>query len=279
MRAGRQNDLVEKVRTEAASLRTFLSDLDEQAWTSESTSNGWTIEDVVAHLAGNIDNWTNNITRAVAGEFSPPEGQVFLSPGERASHPFGPAARESRQISGPKILDVFNAGHVRFQKVLETLDNEDWDKPCFHRRGVVTTKVFVGLQIQELALHGWDIRWGLDETAELSESSLPVLIDLIPRWIDTAFTTSVGLPTPVTYRFDVSGPVIVHHGLIVNSDSFDVLESDIKLPDVTFHCDTGNYILMMYGRLEIERAVQDGRLSFEGPMELAKHFNTWFKGF
>ena len=279
MRTGRQHDLIEKVRTEAASLRMFLSQLDERTWASESTSKGWTIEDVVSHLAGNIDNWTNNIIRAVDGEYSPPEGQAFLPPGERASHPFGPAARESRLISGPEILDVFNTGHVRFQKILETLDDEDWDKPCFHRRGVVTTDVFVGLQIQELSLHGWDIRWGFDETAELSESSLPVLIDLVPRWIDTAFTTSVALLTPVTYRFDVSGPVIVRQDLVITSDSYDVLESDMNPPDVVFHCDTGNYILMMYGRLEIERAIQDGRLSVKGSMELAKHFNTCFKGF
>ena len=75
---GRQNDLVEKVRTEASSLQMFLSHLDERTWSSESTSKGWTIEDVVAHLAGNIDNWTNNIIRAVAGDFTPPEGQAFL---------------------------------------------------------------------------------------------------------------------------------------------------------------------------------------------------------
>ena len=276
---GRTNDLVEKVRTEASSLQTFLSHLDERTWSSESTSKGWTIEDVVAHLAGNIDNWTNNIIRAVAGDFTPPEGQAFLSPRERASHPSCPGARESRRISGLQILDIFIAGHDRFQKVLETLGKEDWDKLCFHRRGVITTSVFVGLQIQELALHGWDIRWGLNRAAELSESCLPVLVDLVPRWIDTAFMTTIALPTPVRYRFDVSGPVIVRQDLVINSDSYDVLESDIKLPDVIFRCETGNYILMMYGRLAIERAVRDGRLSVEGSMELAKDFNTWFKGF
>ena len=65
----------------------------------------------------------------------------------------------------------------------------------------------------------------------------------------------------------------------MNSDSYDVLESAINLPDVIFNCKTGNYILMMYGRLEIESAVEEGRLSIEGSIELAKNFNTWFKGF
>ena len=62
MATGRHNNLVEIVRAEASTLRTFLSYLDEKTWASESSSEGWTIEDVVAHLAGNIDNWTRNIT-------------------------------------------------------------------------------------------------------------------------------------------------------------------------------------------------------------------------
>lgn len=274
-----RNDLVEKVRIEVSSLRKFLSHIDEQKWANESTSKGWTIEDVVAHLTGNIDNWTNNITRAVAGDFTPPEGQAFLSPGERASHPTGPAARASRQIWGPRILDIFDAGYDRFQKVLETLDDNDWNKPCFHRRGLVKISDFVALQIQELALHGWDVRWGFNRTAELSEPCLPVLVDLVPRWMDTAFMANNALPTPVTYRFDVTGPVIVRQDLVINSDSYNVLKSGLKVPDVIFRCETGNYILMIYGRLEIERAVKDERLTVEGSMELAKNFNTWFKGF
>jgi hypothetical protein len=35
----------------------------------------------------------------------------------------------------------------------------------------------------------------------------------------------------------------------------------------------------MFGRLKVERAVADGRLSVEGSMERAKDFNAWFKGF
>ena len=273
------NRLVQIVITEASRLQKFLSHLDAQVWEGNSTSEGWTNEDVVEHLAGNIDNWTRNITRAVGGNATPPEGQAFLPPRERASHPSGAVARKSRRQSGSQLLDAFSAGHKRFRNVLETLTDNDWDKPCFHRRGVVTVREFVGLQVQELALHGWDIRCGLDRTAELYDMSLPVLIDLVPRWIDTAFMANPDLLTPVTYRFDVSGPVDVQQDLVINSGDYVMLPYNTNSPDVNFRCETGNYVLMMYGRLEIERAVMDGRLSIEGSMELAKNFNTWFKGF
>ena len=158
MAAKPTNNLVETVVAEASRLQEFLTSLDAQTWASDSTSEGWTIEDVVTHLAGSAGGWATNITRAVAGDAGPPEGQSFLPTGVRASHPSGAAARESRQKSGPHILDDFIAGHERLQNVLGTLRDEDWDKPCFHRRGVRPIKDYLGIQLQDLALHGWDIR-------------------------------------------------------------------------------------------------------------------------
>ena len=279
MAASQTNDLVETVISEAFRLRDFLTGLDAQTWQSDSTSEGWTIEDVVAHLAGSAGGWATNIARAVSGDAGPPEGQSFLPTGVRASHPTGPAARESRQKSGPRILDDFIAGHEHLRMVLGTLRDEDWDKPCFHRRGVRPVKAYLGIQLQELALHGWDIRWGLDGAAELWPGSLAALVDLVPRWIGIAFAPALDLPTPVRYRLDVSSPVAVHEDLVVYGDGYKTETSDTEDADATFHGNTGNYILLMFGRLQVERAVADGRLSVEGSMERAKDFNAWFKGF
>ena len=279
MATSQTNDLVEAVIAEAARLQDFLTSLKAQTWASDSTSDGWTVEDVVVHLAGSADGWATNITKAVAGDAGPPDGQSFLPPGERASHSSGSAARESRQRSGPQILDDFIAGHERLRNVLGTLRDEDWDKPCFHRRGVRPIKSYLGIQLQELALHGWDIRWGLDSAAELWPSSLASLVDLVPRWIGIAFAPGLDLPTPVRYRFDVSSPVTVHEDLVVDGDTYKTEASVPENADTTFQCNTGNYILLMFGRLQVEQAVTDGRLSVEGSKERAKDFNAWFKGF
>jgi uncharacterized protein (TIGR03083 family) len=279
MATSQTSNLVETVIGEASRLQEFLSGLDAQTWASDSTCEGWTIEDVVSHLAGSAGGWASNITRAVAGDAGPPEGQSFLPPGERASHPTGPAARESRQQSETQILESFTAGHDRLQKVLEILGDEDWDKPCFHRRGALPVKAYLGIQLQELALHGWDIRWGLDSGAELWDGPLPALVDMVPRWLRTAFTPGLDLPTPVRYRFDVSSPVAVHEDLLVNDDAYQAGPSGPEHADAVFRCNTGNYILLMFGRLQVERAVADGRLSIDGSQDQAKNFNAWFKGF
>ena len=279
MATSQTSRLIETVTGEASRLRDFLSGMDAQTWTSDSTCDGWTIEDVVAHLAGGAGGWANSITRAVAGDAGPPEGQSFLPPGERASHPTGQAARASRQQSGTQLLDAFTAGHDRLRKVLEDLGDEDWDKPCFHRRGALSVKDFLGIQVQELTLHGWDIRSGLDHAAELWEEPLPLMAGLVPRWLRTAFTPGLDLPTPVRYRFDVPSPVAVHEDLLVNGDSYQGGQSGPEQADVVFRCSTGNYILLMFGRLQVERAVAAGRISIVGPQDQAKNFNAWFRGF
>ena len=279
MATSQASDIVKTVIGEASRLRDFLLGLDALTWASDSTCEGWTIEDVVAHLTGNAGGWASNITRAVAGDAGPPEGQSFLPPGQRASHPTGPAARESRQEAGTQLLDAFTAGHERLRKVLLDLGDEDLEKPCFHRRGALPVRGYLGIQLQELALHGWDIRSGLDSAAELWEGPLPALVELAPRWLRTAFTPGLDPPTPVRYRFDVPSPVPVHQDLVVNGDSFQAEPSGPEPADAVFSCNTGNYILLMFGRLQVERAVADGRLSIEGSQDQARNFNAWFKGF
>ncbi len=279
MATSQTRHLSDTVTGEASRLRDFLAGMDAQTWASDSTCDGWTIEDVVAHLAGGAVGRANAIIRAVAGDAGPSEGQSFLTPGERASHPTGQAARASRQQSGTQLLDAFTAGHDRLRKVLGDLGDEDWDKPCFHRRGALPVKDFLGIQVQELTLHGWDIRSGLDHAAELCEEPLPLMAGLVPRWLRTAFTPGLDLPVPVRYRFDVPGPVAVHEDLLVDGDSYQVGPSGPEPADAVFRCNTGNYILLMFGRLQVERAVAAGRISIEGQKDQAKNFNAWFRGF
>ncbi len=279
MATSETSNLVETVTGEAARLREFLSGLNAETWASDSTCEGWTIEDVVAHLAGSASGWARTITRAVAGDAGPPEGQSFLAPGERGSHPTGEAARASRQQSGAQLLELFTTRHDSLRQLLEGLSDEDWDKPCFHRRGALPVKGYLGIQVQELVLHGWDIRWGLDSAAELSDECLPAMVGLVPRWIRNAYAPGLDLPTPVRYRFDVPGPVAVHEDLLVTGESYQVEQSNQEPADVVFSCSTGNYVLLMFGRLEVESAVAAGRLSIEGSPDQAKNFNLWFKGF
>ncbi len=271
--------MIDLVNFESDRLREFLSGLDEQAWSVDSACEGWSVGDVVGHLSAGAESWANSITRAVAGDAGPPPGQAFLASGDRGSGTIAQAAISARQQMGGNLLEGYTTGHGRLRQVLSSLGPEDWDKPCFHRRGQMPLQDYVSLRVQELAVHAWDIRSSRDKSAELWDESLPVLVGKVPRWLRTAFRPGLGLPTPMRFRFDVSGPVPVQEDVLVTGEAFQVETSGENQPDVTFRCNTGNYILLIYGRLDLEGASDTGRLVIEGTRGRAAHFTAWFQGF
>ena len=272
------HDMARVVTAEATRLKQFLSSMTPQDWDADSACPGWIVEDVVAHLAGSARNWAATMTRALNGDAGPPPGGAFLAPGKRASHPFGPEIRQARQQTREELLANFISGHEHLANVLAGIEVEDWEKLCFHRRGALPMWQYLGVQLQELTLHGWDIRCGLEPSAELWDESLAQLIGMVPRWLRTAFIANQDMPTPVRYRFDISSPVAVHEDIRVTGAEYHVSASGAEPADAILRGSTGNYLLLLFGRLQVEPAVAAGRLSVEGSLDQARTCNVWFPG-
>ena len=101
----------------------------------------------------------------------------------------------------------------------------------------------------------------------------------MPRWLRTAFTPGLDLPTPTRFRFDVTGAERVSEDVVVNGQDYEVQAIGSVQADVTFRCDTGTYILLIFGRVGVDEGVSTGRLNLEGSQDRAVEFTTWFKGF
>ena len=272
-------EVIDLVNSEASRLGEFLLGLSAQDWSRQSACDGWVIGDVVAHLTGGAENWANSINRALTGDDGPPPGQKFRAAGDRGSEDIGETARASYRRLGGQLLEKFTAGYGQLAEVLSTLDGEDWKRSCFHRRGPIPMGDYVEVRVQELVVHGWDIRSGVDQGAELWEESLALMVGRVPRWVSNAFRPGLDLPTPMRYRFDVQKPVPVQEDFLVKGDSFQADPVGSEPADVTFHCNTGTYILLIYGRLAVEGAIAAGRLTVDGSREQAANFTAWFQGF
>ena len=279
MKTTAMTEMITLISAEASDLRDFLTSLDTEAWSRPSACAGWTIGDVLAHLTQGASAWSATITRAIAGDANPPPGEQMLRPGERGSEATAQRAIAFRQGMGEaELLDAFRDGYQRLHQVLLGLQAEDWDKPCYHRRGVLPTRDYVGLRLQELTIHWWDMRSAFDEAATLSERPLPVLVGVAQRWLSNTFRPAPHLAAPIRYRFDVSGPVPIQQDVLVSQDSFQREPVTNRGADVTFRCTTGNYLLLVYGRLPLDRAVDTGRLEIVGNRAQASLFNTLFRG-
>ena len=279
MAATPMTEMINLVNSEASRLGEFLSGLSPQDWSRQSACEGWVIGDVVAHLTGGAENWANSINRALIGDAGPPPGQAFLPEGDRGSEVIAETARASYQQLGAQLLEKFTAGYNHLAEVLSTLDIPDWNRPCFHRRGSMPVGDYVEVRAQELVVHSWDIRSSLDRAAELTEESLALIVGRVPRWVSNAFRPNVDLPSPIRFRFDVQSPVPVHEDFLVKGASFEMEPTGAEPTDVTFRCNTGTYILLIFGRLDVESAVAGGQLAVDGSREQANSFAVWFQGF
>jgi uncharacterized protein (TIGR03083 family) len=272
-------DMIALLQAEVAQLQEVMAGFDSAAWSRPSACAGWTVGDVMAHLIQGARNWCDGITRAVAGDANPPPGQRALRPGERGSEVTAQRAVAFHQEVGDTALrTAFTEAYQQLHQMLLGLHATDWDKPCFHRRGVLPVRDYVGLRLQELTIHGWDMRSAFDAAATVSEGPLPVLVGIAQRWLSNTFHPTPDLTASVRYRFDISGPVPIHQDVLVSQDSFQLTPVANSPADVTCRCTTGNYLLLVYGRLSLERDIGPGRLQVEGNRQQAALFSTLFRG-
>jgi hypothetical protein len=136
--------------------------------------------------------------------------------------------------------------------------------------------------VQELAIHGWDIRSRFAAMVPLSAESLPVLMARMPApfgrsgW--AAFRLAPGVPTPVRYRFTLTGAVPSTHDVLVDNEQVRMEAAGTLTPHVTFRCAIDIFVLMMYRRLTLEPVRAAGHLVVEGDQGLATAFDRWLKG-
>ena len=272
-------DVVGLIRAEAAQLQNFMASLDSAAWARPSACTGWTVGDVFAHVTQGARNWSVTITRAMAGDANPPPGEQPLRPGERGSEVTAQRAIAFRQEQGEAgLLQAFAEGYQNLHQVLLGLKPEDWDRPCYHRRGAMPMRDYVGVRLQELTIHGWDIRSAFDSAATVSERPLPALAGLTQRWLTNTFRPVPSLTAPIRYRFDISGPAPIQQDVLVSQDGFRIEPVTDRSADVTFRCTTGDYMLLVYGRLSLDRAADTGRLEITGSRAQAGLFPALFQG-
>lgn len=143
----------------------------------------------------------------------------------------------------------------------------------------MTAREYVSQRIQELAVHDWDIRSGLDADAGLHPDAVPVLLGMSVRWLQSAYSPGANPPDePVGFRF-----------ALADADPMDVLVSPDGArvgvgildgaADLTIECDSNTYLLLAYGRLDPAAAVASGRLQTSGSEGLLERFAAWMVGF
>ena len=268
------------IGTLARGLHQFLEGLSEDQLVTQSACDAWTIRDVAGHLTNRAERQIASMTRGRTGDSAPPAG--FSAPADNMamSAANADADIEYSQLLGDSLIPTFADNYRQLHQLLDSFSGDDWRCDCWHpRRGTMTAREYVSQRIQELAVHDWDIRSGLDANASLHSDAIPVLLGMSANWLRAAYDPGDRLPSgDVRFRFNLS-----------DADAMDVLvtpdraragvglhEGDV---DITVDCDANTYLLLAYGRLDLSGAMQSGRIRTSGDGGLLQKFVAWMVGF
>lgn len=278
-------DRLKMLQSESTRFRQYLHTLSPHAWSQPSACAQWQIRDVVAHLIGGAEFYADSISRGLQGDPSPPAGRppAGTSNAAAAAESIAQRAIVVREHLGDQLLATFETTDDHLTRLLTGLGPEAQETPCYHVWRLLPAQDFANLRMQELALHGWDIRARLEATARLSTESVPVLMHMIANSLTSGFLTwafwsGPRLSTRVHYRFEVTGTVPSQIDIVVAGDTAQVEEVSHTPAHVHFRCDPEAYVLVMYGRLSLAAAIAAGRVRVVGDRQMATAFGQWFKG-
>ena len=275
------------VQTEFERLQQYLAALPEAAWTTPSACALWAVRDVVAHLTRVANLYHDSITRGLQADTSTPAGRA-------EPNTFNTLSREQRKQSamaaaqdniafgervGTDLLAVFSHAWDQFTHLVAGVSPHAWDTPCYHPRSLLPVRALVHAGVFELAIHGWDIRSALEPSTHLAPEALAVMLDHFVACVHWCFLPDAKLPTPVRYRFALTGTLTSTWDIVVEGDTAHMAPTAEALPaHATFRCDGETFVLLLCGRVRLETAIGDRRVIPTGDEAWVRAFPTWFQG-
>ena len=269
---------IQIIRALSNDLAGFLHTLPEDVWRDAdvyaSACNRWNMADVVAHLIDVANTYTLSIERAISGNVSPPMGRRALT-----SEEFVQSVISLRDAYGEDLFPEFNTACLRFNRLIMELEPDQYELPAWHPFSVMTVERLIDLRAMELAVHGWDVRYGIDRSAAINPVAVPFLKGWVNRWLRACFRPRPAGDPDVRLRFILTDAADESYDLLVGTDDFSLDTADTSIePDATLDLDSSSYILFLMGRLPLRRSVRRGRITLNGNQPLAEQFPNWFPG-
>jgi uncharacterized protein (TIGR03083 family) len=270
------------IQAEAERLAQYLATLSPDAWRQPSACQEWEVRDVVAHLVEVAQFYVRTITRGVQGDMARPPELVPLTVAPAAF--IAQSAIACRERLGEALLPTFRARYAELSALLAQLSSGDWEKLCYHASEPHSrpAREFLALSVQELAMHGWDIRSRLDLAFHLSPESVAALVQHMPRRLGrprrAAFPLPPEFPGPVRFRWELHGAVLNIYDIVVEHGHCRMEPAANSTAQVTFRAEAETFVLMLYQRLSLTVATTTGSLVIEGDGELTTAFDRWLQG-
>jgi uncharacterized protein (TIGR03083 family) len=162
---GALDDQLAPVSRQRRRLQAMLVDLSPEQWSSASRCEGWTVQDVVAHIVGVNAFWNLSVLSGLAGKptrylsgFDPKETPALM-------------VAQMRELTPDDVLGQLVGSNDAFLGVLSNLDDDDWAMLAEAPPGHLPIRLVANHALWDCWIHERDIAipLGLSQPVERDE--------------------------------------------------------------------------------------------------------------
>lgn len=263
-------------------LQTFVRAAPADAWSRPSAAEGWTIGDVVTHLAVAMRYQSQVLGTAPSGKTT---GSVWKAVGD-LTRTVGPtiapafhAANNAvtklidRTLTREAVLSQFNTAAGTLHGKLETIVPADYSKQITYFSGTWPLSFFLANIVNELAIHRWDMESTLNPQAHLDDDARSVLPWFY--WSGTPFMLRLPQGARGTVQALLSEPSLEMWWSVAPGSKGQFM-GRAENPDVTITSASGMFVLVLAGRIKPLDALRFAAIEVVGKEELARTFlGSW----
>jgi uncharacterized protein (TIGR03083 family) len=257
-----------EARVEAAALAADWASRDAAAWDAPSACRGWAVRDVAGHLSQGAERAVVVVRYALDGT-PPPE----LRPEDRAAR-----FRAMRAMTGPELAARFPRDVDAVFALLESADDAALQTVVTVPAGPHTLLQFATQRLNEAALHHWDVRAPRDPDATLRPEAAALLVDYLLGRMARMVDADGARGLDGIYRCELEGPGGGPVALTIRDGTGSAARGAPPPAAPTLTLPVEAWIRLVWGRLDLARALESGRAHFSGDRAAALALQAAFPG-
>lgn len=156
--AGAPGDQLAPLVRQRRRTQAMLASLSDDDWSSATRCEGWSVQDVVAHMVSVNDFWTVSMRAGLAG--APTRIMTGFDPAATPELFVAPM----RELEPREVFDKFATSNDAFLEVIEALDDRGWAMPAESPAGHVPIRLIAHHALWDTWIHERDIAFPLGLT-------------------------------------------------------------------------------------------------------------------